>query len=675
MTVIQQGQINTTALTVPDLYVQIVPPQLLINGLPTNILGMVGTATWGPVNSPTDIGNLTQYVQNFGNVQTNKYDLGTAVAAAVLQFASAMKCVRVTDSTDTAATAAVLDTTSAVSVTGINLTAYYTGSVGNTIVATIAQGSSYTVSIPTYKLTLARPGGVPEIFDNIGGTGAALWQNMANAVNLGQSGIRGPSQLAIASLGNGISAVNVTNAGSAYTSIPTVGFTGGSGTGVAASAVMKALTATVQAGGSGYAVNDTITLAGGTNTQPIVLTVSTVSSGAITAVTISTAGMYTALPANPASQATTSGVGTGGTFNITTWGVDSVKLTASGTGYTSAPTVTLTGGSGSGAAATSVVGSTAVPAISSYTMANGTDGITGVAPTNLLGVDTVPRKGMYALRNTNTSIAMLVDCDDSTTWSTQVSYGLSEGTYMIMVCPIGQSISAAITAKQNAGIDSYTAKLLLGDWCYFLDTFNNQLRLISPQGFIGGLLSALSPEQSSLNKQLYGIVGTQKSYANQTYSNADLQTLAAGGIDVITNPVPGGRYFGPRFGRNTSSNAVIHGDNYTRMTNYIAYTLNSAMGLYVGRLQSTQERLQAKTTLQTFLSNLEQQSMIGDVNGGPSYSVILDATNNPSSRVALGYQQADVKVVYLSVIEYFLINLEGGQSVQIQRLTTQPALQ
>ena len=50
MPIVQQGAINTTALIVPDLYVQIVPPQsLLLNGVPTDVLGVVGTASWGPV--------------------------------------------------------------------------------------------------------------------------------------------------------------------------------------------------------------------------------------------------------------------------------------------------------------------------------------------------------------------------------------------------------------------------------------------------------------------------------------------------------------------------------------------------------------------------------------------------------------------------------------------------
>ncbi|MDV6321125.1 hypothetical protein, partial [Chromohalobacter sp. HP20-39] len=93
-----------------------------------------------------------------------------------------------------------------------------------------------------------------------------------------------------------------------------------------------------------------------------------------------------------------------------------------------------------------------------------------------------------------------------------------------------------------------------------------------------------------LNKQIYGVVGTKKSYANQTYSSAELQSLIQAGIDLITNPVPGGSYFGCRAGHNSSSNSLTQGDNYTRMTNYIASTINAGMGKYVGQLQSATDR-------------------------------------------------------------------------------------
>lgn len=677
MTIVQNGAINPAALTVPNLYVQIQPPQNnIINGVPSNILGLVGTATWGPVNSPKTIGSLSDYVQAFGQIQTNKYDMGTHLATAFLQGANNFRCVRVTDGTDAAATALLLDTTSPTAIGGVLLTAFYTGTVGNTLVATVSSGSNSTIATPTYKLTIALPNMVPEIFDNIGGSGNTLWQNMVNAVNLGQNGIRGPSQYVVATLAKGIGAINVTNAGTGYTSIPTVGFTGGGGgSGATAVAIMKALTVSVAGGGSGYNVGDTVTLAGGTNTQPIVLTVSTVSAGVITAVTITTAGKYSALPTNPVSQATTSGSGTGATFSIDTWGVDSVRITASGTGYTSAPTVSFTGGAGSGAAATAVVGSVAAPNATSYTLSGGTNGNTTISGSSLLGQDTTPRTGMYALRGTGASVVVLCDCDDSTTWSNQIAYGLAEGSYMVLVGLSGESISSAVTAKQTAGIDSYAAKLLLGDYCYFKDTINNQVRLVSPQGFFAGMRVNQLPSEGSLNKPILGIVGTQKTSANQVYSDAELGELANAGIDVITNPSPGGNYFSCRIGRNTSSSVVVRGDNYTMMTNFIAKTLNSAMGIYIGQLQTTSERTQARNTIQSFLRTLEQNNMIGDVNGGPAFSVVLDETNNPSTDVAKGIQKVDVQIVYLSVIEYFIINVQGGQSVTIQRQSTQSLAQ
>src|SRR5271156_819511 len=103
MPIIQQGSINTTALVVPDLYVQIVPPQnLVLNGVPTNVLGVVGTASWGPVSQPVIVATMADYAGSYGPVMARQYDMGTQVATAVQQGAQNFRCVRVTDGTDTA---------------------------------------------------------------------------------------------------------------------------------------------------------------------------------------------------------------------------------------------------------------------------------------------------------------------------------------------------------------------------------------------------------------------------------------------------------------------------------------------------------------------------------------------------------------------------------------------
>ena len=498
MPVFQQGTLNATSLIVPDLYVQIVPPQVsLLNGVPTDILGVVGTAQWGPVGAPVIISDMNSYAQTFGAVQARKFDMGTALAAAVLQGANNFRCVRVTDGTDAAA---------------------------SIVVAAGTAGDATAIR---------------------------------DAINNGISGVRGPSKLIVASAAT----TNVT-----YTSM----YTGTLGN-----------TATITIG--------------------------------------------------PGSKAST--------YKIT--------ITMSG----QVPEIFDNVG-------------TAVGTVSTSNLTGGTDGVATITASVLIGVDTVPRKGMYALRNTGASIAMLADADDSTQWTTQVAFGLAEGIYMILVGPAGQTVATAVTAKSTAGIDSYAAKLLLGDWCYFQDNVNNQLRLISPQGFVAGRLANLSPEQSMLNKPIYGIVNTQATASSKIYSSAELALLVNAGIDLITNPIPGGNFFGCRVGHNTSSNPVINGDNYTRMTNYIAYTFNAGMGRFIGRLGSPLECAEAWATIDSFgaiMKNRKPEPMISD------YFV------SPISAPVNGLQTANVKVTYLGIVEKFLINVEGGTSVQITRASTLPA--
>jgi hypothetical protein len=193
---------------------------------------------------------------------------------------------------------------------------------------------------------------------------------------------------------------------------------------------------------------------------------------------------------------------------------------------------------------------------------------------------------------------------------------------------------------------------------------------------VAGRLGNLSPEQSSLNKQLYGIVGSQKqglaSSQVTTYSDAELQALFTAGIDVIANPAPGGAYWAVRCGHNSSSNAATNGDNYTRMTNYIASTLAAAMGVYVGQTITSTLFQRIRASELSYLMNLLQQGILGSTDGNLPFSVICDISNNPLSRTGLGYVQSDVQVRYLAINEKFIVNVEGGQTVVVTRQTVQP---
>jgi hypothetical protein len=63
------------------------------------------------------------------------------------------------------------------------------------------------------------------------------------------------------------------------------------------------------------------------------------------------------------------------------------------------------------------------------------------------------------------------------------------------------------------------------------------------------------------------------------------------------------------------------------------------------------------------------QGLLGSTDGSLPFSVICDVSNNPLSRTNLGYVQSDAQVQYQAINEKFIINLEGGQTVQVSRQT------
>lgn len=568
--ILQNGQ---PAPDVPGLYINVVPPQTnFLSPADTDVLGIVGIATWGPVNAPTNVGSLADYARKFGNPQNLKYDMGTAVWAANLQGAQNMRCVRVTDGTDT-----------------------------------------------------------------------------ASSINFG-----------IAS------------------------------------------TPTRVSGGSGFVVGDTVTFVNGA-----VITVDTVTSGAITTfhqTTNAITGQVGTL-----AQTATSGVGAGATFsfsytngvtltakytgslgntlqvttapgtqngsskltlfmpNVATEVFDNIGAGLTGLAFWTALAAAVNNGNafrGPSNLAVASVGTSTVAAISlTRTMVAGTDGNTTITGTVMVGADTSPRTGMYALRGRGCSVAMLADCDTPATWPAQAAFSLSEGLEMIGVTALGDTIANAVSHKTSGGIDCYGFKLMFGDWIWFLDTINGLTRLISPQGFVAGWIAANGPQFSPLNKPLQGIVGTQMSAANTVYMTDDLVTLNEAGFDVITNPSPGGSYFSCRTGHNTSSNPAIRGDNYTRMTNFIASTMNQGLGIYVGQLQSPTEQKQAKATLDAFFHDMWLQGAIGS--SDPSVIPYKTTIGTDQSLITTGKQIANCAVIFLSVIEQFIVNVEGGQTVTI----------
>src|SRR5882724_9683433 len=449
MPIVYQGTTNLNVSSVPNAYIQIIPPALPIQGVETDIIGIVGTAIGGVSNSAF-VGSYSDCISMFGTPQNATFDAMTQAMLCNLQGANNFRIVRVTDGTDVAASAALLDTAGS-PVTGATLTAKYTGTLSNNLKAVIGVGTSTTTAAPTYKLTVYYPGGITEVFDNIAGTGATFWANLVAAVNL-VTGISSPSHLVVATIGT----------------------------------------------------------------------------------------------------------------------------------------------------------STATPAQSTYTLSGGTTGNSGVTSSTLIGTDGLTRTGMYALRGSGASLAVVADLTDTTKWATVDAFARDTFIYFGVPGAQGQqnSISSSVTTLQGIGINDPTFYAMLGDWLYFFDPYNNVTRLGSPAAFIVGTASTLPPNQSVLNKQMYGIIGSQKSQDHRYYSDAELAALVSGRLDVITNPICAGTMWGSRLGINTSSNPYSNHDNYPRMNFYLAQSMQAFLGDFIGEPYSVTLVDRANAQLHSFYQQL-----------------------------------------------------------------------
>jgi autotransporter-associated beta strand protein len=236
--------------------------------------------------------------------------------------------------------------------------------------ATLSNGSSYTVtgsgftSLPTVSVS------------NGGGTGGAVAVNSAvvggMSLTAAGSGFSTPPTVSFGGGGGTGAAASTTLkllgsnlvpgtslSGSSYASPPTVTLSGGGGFGASATSLLGISNGTVavEAGGTGYDVNPpTVTFA-----PPTTGTAATghavVSGGVIQSIVVDTPGSgYTTPPGITITGGNNdASADFGGNVNI--FGVTGVNVTANGVGYTSLPTFAFgAGGGGSGATATATMG-------------------------------------------------------------------------------------------------------------------------------------------------------------------------------------------------------------------------------------------------------------------------------------------------------------------------------
>ncbi len=93
------------------------------------------------------------------------------------------------------------------------------------------------------------------------------------------------------------------------------------------------------------------------------------------------------------------------------------------------------------------------------------------------------------------------------------------------------------------------------------------------------------------------------------------------------------------------------------------------MGLYVGQVINADLFRNIRATQLAFLQGMLGQGLLGSYDGSVPFTVICDRSNNPATRTGLGYVQSDVQIQYQAINEKFIVNVEGGQTVQVSRQT------
>lgn len=349
--------------------------------------GFVGQFEWGPVETYQTITDKKKLEQWFGKPSDSNFrDWYTA--ANFLAYSSNLTVVRVVEDTALNASAdgagiLIKNETQHGLTLGTSggdtamIAARYPGVKGDSLMVTMADASTFSDWDATYQDLFDGPPGTSSFVDSLGGINDELHVVVVDQDGL-FTGVPGAILETFAfvskasdakredgepsfygsvinkksqyiwylnvpdassySDGNAVTAISVTTPGDGYLTAPTVTVVdSGDGTGATATAVLAATgsvdSAVVNAGGTGYTNGDTITLATQNAGTAAVLTVTGETGGIIDTVSVTTVGDGYDTTTGIA-QASTSGTGTGATFDLTlAFAVDSITVDAGGSDY------------------------------------------------------------------------------------------------------------------------------------------------------------------------------------------------------------------------------------------------------------------------------------------------------------------------------------------------------
>ena len=194
--------------------------------------------------------------------------------------------------------------------------ALFTGSIsGTTLTVTAVSSGTIGISQALFGLGVTNSTVITALGTGTGGVGTYTI-NQSQTVTSTLMNSAAVASVLTASM-SGTTMTVTASSGTLYPGQTIQGSTVSANTIITALGNITVLSQTIAAGGTGYAVNDTVTVLGGVyGTTPATYTVATVSAGVVTGLTATNAGNYTSQPTNDVSTSS-SGAGTGLKLTLT----------------------------------------------------------------------------------------------------------------------------------------------------------------------------------------------------------------------------------------------------------------------------------------------------------------------------------------------------------------------
>ena len=269
---------------------------------------------------------------------------------------------------------------------------------------------------------------------------------------------------AVAITTGSVSGINLTTAGSGYSSAPTITLSApqaDGGTQATATAQIVGggvITISLASAGSGYTGVPSVNIVAAEGDTGTGATATAVLSGAgVTGVSVTGAGSgYTTATVTFSAPQVAGGTTATGSAVFTSRGVDTIAVTEGGAGYTVAPTITFTGGGGTGATATAVVADGEITEINVTAAGTGYTSAPTVVITPDEG-DTITTPAVATATLTTAGIASITVSNVGSGYTTAPTVSITgDGTGAAATATIGTSSLTGITIT-SAGTGYRTA--------------------------------------------------------------------------------------------------------------------------------------------------------------------------------------------------------------------------